>query len=444
MSDIAIATENLGKKYRLGAAAQPYQTLRESLIRAMSAPVRVAARWAHGSAAANEGGNRPDFWALRGVTLDVKHGDVLGIIGRNGVGKSTLLKLLSQITEPTEGSIGINGRVASLLEVGTGFHPELTGRENVFLNGAILGMSRREIQRKFDEIVMFAEVQRFIDTPIKHYSSGMYLRLAFSVAAHLEPEILIVDEVLAVGDVVFQKKCLGKMGDVAKEGRTILFVSHDLGAIGTLCNRAVVLDHGSIVYRGGAPDAISHYAHLVEDDARSSRDLRDWTYRSGSRSARILWGSVSGQEGNAHLACLTMGDTLVIQFDVACDPTISLGDLRFSLVISTVSGIRVLHISNEDDNFVFPAAARARVTVRLPGLPLFPGSYVVSLWVGSPHYDDYDYLRDCLRFDVVQGEAPLRSYKMSWYNGLVYHPSQWSVDNTMVVTQGASTRTLSS
>src|SRR5256885_536111 len=202
MSDTAIRVEGLGKKYRLGANAQPYKTLRESLVDAAALPVRTAARLAR-RPAAGERGKRPEFWALKDISFDVKHGEVLGLIGRNGAGKSTLLKLLSQITEPTEGHIKLNGRVASLLEVGTGFHPELTGRENVFLNGAILGMSRAEILRKFDEIVAFAEVEKFIDTPVKHYSSGMYVRLAFAVAAHMETENLIVDEVLAVGDAEF-------------------------------------------------------------------------------------------------------------------------------------------------------------------------------------------------------------------------------------------------
>src|SRR5919199_1007637 len=205
MSDVAIRVEGLGKKYRLGANAQPYKTLRESLVDVAALPLRTASRLAR-RPAAGERGHRPEFWALKDVSFDVEHGDVLGIIGRNGAGKSTLLKVLSQITEPTEGRIKLNGRVASLLEVGTGFHPELTGRENIFLNGAILGMSRADIVRKFDEIVAFAEVEKFVDTPVKHYSSGMYLRLAFAVAAHLEPEILIVDEVLAGGDAPFPKK----------------------------------------------------------------------------------------------------------------------------------------------------------------------------------------------------------------------------------------------
>ena len=228
MSDLAIRVEHLGKQYRLGGQQARYATFRETVVKAAKAPVR----WLKGERRSEQN----KFWALDDVSFEVKQGEAVGIIGRNGAGKSTLLKILCRITSPTRGRVDVYGRVGSLLEVGTGFHPELTGRENIFLNGAILGMSRKEIHRKFDEIVDFAEIEKFLDTPVKYYSSGMYVRLAFAVAAHLEPEILVVDEVLAVGDAEFQKKCLGKMGDVANEGRTVLFVSHNMGAVQTLCS----------------------------------------------------------------------------------------------------------------------------------------------------------------------------------------------------------------
>jgi lipopolysaccharide transport system ATP-binding protein len=256
MSDIAVRVENLSKLYRIGAVRNGYKTLRDSLADAFSSPFRRLSSVVRGHSAVI---SSDTLWALKEVCFEIKRGEVVGIIGRNGAGKSTLLKILSRITEPTEGYVDVYGRVGSLLEVGTGFHPELTGRENIYLNGAILGMKRSEIARKFDEIVAFAEVEKFIDTPLKHYSSGMYLRLAFAVAAHLEPEILIVDEVLAVGDARFQKKCLNKMQDVGQQGRTVLFVSHNMPAITRLCQRAILLDEGQLLRDGPSSEVVSSY-----------------------------------------------------------------------------------------------------------------------------------------------------------------------------------------
>ena len=247
MSEIAIRVEGLSKRYRLGERER-YRALRDVLARTLRAPWKVFQRTP-----------QETFWALKDVDLEVRHGEVLGLIGRNGAGKTTLLKILSRITWPTSGWAEIHGRVGSLLEVGTGFHPELTGRENTFLSGAILGMGKSEITRKFDEIVAFAELEQFIDTPVKHYSSGMYVRLAFAVAAHLEPEILFVDEVLAVGDAAFQKKCLGKMGDVSRQGRTIVFVSHNMTALQKLCTRVVWLNGGQVTETGDTRKVVDHY-----------------------------------------------------------------------------------------------------------------------------------------------------------------------------------------
>lgn len=251
MSDYAIQVQNLGKQYRIGAEIDRYRTLRDSIAGAVTWPARLVRGQLKTKTAT--------IWALQDISFAVKKGSVLGVIGRNGAGKSTLLKVLSRVTEPTVGTAVITGRVGSLLEVGTGFHPELTGRENVYLNGAVLGMKRNEISRKFDEIVEFSGVSKFIDTPVKRYSSGMYLRLAFSVAAHLEPEILIVDEVLAVGDAEFQRKCLGKMSDVARAGRTVLFVSHNMSAILRLTEEVIVLDHGKLVHRASTKEAVDYY-----------------------------------------------------------------------------------------------------------------------------------------------------------------------------------------
>ncbi len=256
MSDIAIKVENISKRYRIGLKEELHDTFFGALASWVKYPLSNFRRVQKLSKFSGDGESEDIIWALRDVSFEVKHGEVLGIIGKNGAGKSTLLKILCRITEPTSGNASIHGRVASLLEVGTGFHQELTGRENVFLNGAILGMTKIEIERKFDEIVDFSGVEKFIDTPVKRYSSGMRVRLAFAVAAHLEPEILLIDEVLAVGDVEFQKKCLGKMKDVAGEGRTVLFVSHNMAAINNLCKRGIVLSDGKIIYSGKTQDAI--------------------------------------------------------------------------------------------------------------------------------------------------------------------------------------------
>ncbi len=276
MVEPAIRVQDLGKEYLIGGAESYQQDFREMLTNALTAPL-VKLRRLGGT---DHEQNR--LWALKDVSFEVQHGEVIGIIGRNGAGKSTLLKILSRITEPTEGRVTTRGRLASLLEVGTGFHPELSGRENIFLNGAILGMTRREIQQKFDEIVAFAEVERFLDTPVKRYSSGMYVRLAFAVAAHLEPEILLVDEVLAVGDASFQQKCLGKMGDVASEGRTVLFVSHNMGAIRALCKRAILLDNGTLISQGEVGAVVNQYLKsgenlegpMVQRPVNTSRDAQ--------------------------------------------------------------------------------------------------------------------------------------------------------------------------
>ncbi len=267
MSDISILVENVGKQYRIGVQNDYYPTLRDALVEMAKWPVRVLR---YGIPTKHE-----TIWALRNISFEVKKGEVLGVIGRNGAGKSTLLKILSRVTEPTEGYAEIHGRVGSLLEVGTGFHPELTGRENIYLNGAILGMKRAEIQRKFDEIVDFSGVEKFIDTPVKRYSSGMYLRLAFAVAAHMEPEILVVDEVLAVGDAEFQRKCLGKMSDVASQGRTVLFVSHNMSAILRLTRETIVLDRGKMLMRAPSSEAVDYYLSsglAMEGERRWSKE----------------------------------------------------------------------------------------------------------------------------------------------------------------------------
>ena len=298
MSDIVIRADKLGKKYEIGSLNSSYDTIRDAVAGVITSPFRWRKQL------------KTSFWALKDVTFEVNRGDVVGIIGRNGAGKSTLLKILSRITEPTEGVAEIHGRVGTLLEVGTGFHPELSGRENIYLSGAILGMSNQEIQNKFDEMVAFAEIDKFIDTPVKHYSSGMYVRLAFAVAAYLEPEILLVDEVLAVGDGAFQKKCLGKMGDVAREGRTVLFVSHNLTAIQSLCKVSYLLQSGELVYCGDVDRAIPLY--LASQSDLSRIDIKERTDRYGNGMVRIAALSVEAT-GNPSGNTIRSGDSVRIR-----------------------------------------------------------------------------------------------------------------------------------
>jgi lipopolysaccharide transport system ATP-binding protein len=330
MTDIAIRVENLSKLYTIGGKQEQYKTLRDVLAASVTSTFRtLRSTVKHSSAPRPDSDSR--IWALKGVSFEIKRGEVVGIIGRNGAGKSTLLKLLSRITEPTEGYADIYGRIGSLLEVGTGFHAELTGRENIFLNGAILGMRRDEIKRKFDEIVEFAEVSKFIDTPVKHYSSGMYLRLAFSVAAHLEPEILLVDEVLAVGDIKFQKKCLGKMEDVAARGRTVLFVSHNLGVIKELCQTSIVLNNGLLEFRGPAVQGLVRYSQSLiqgEDDKQigsngwqgvrinGQLDSQAVAITAGDSFSTEAWLDLHDDFIGGHLYCIvnnSVGDVVVHQ-----------------------------------------------------------------------------------------------------------------------------------
>jgi len=373
----AIRAAGLGKQYRIGER-QPYKSLRESIMRALSGGSRRRSR-----------GARELIWALRDVSFAVDAGEVVGIIGRNGAGKSTLLKILSRITEPTEGRAELFGRVGSLLDVGTGFHPELTGRENIFLNGAILGMRRAEIESKFDEIVAFAEVEKFIDTPVKHYSSGMYLRLAFAVAAHLEPEILLVDEVLAVGDVEFQKKCLGKMGEVARGGRTVLFVSHNLPAVRSLCSRGIVLAQGRVAFDGPAGDAVEAYLSRLADTAGGE----DGTLRFVRRAAPSATAADSGfavervevlDESGAVRRTLCTGDYACFRITFHSPEAVEKGGVE--LGIHTLDGVRLIQYSTRpvSDFELSFAPGQNVVECELPRFPLAAGSYVLAVALTRP------------------------------------------------------------
>jgi lipopolysaccharide transport system ATP-binding protein len=357
-----IRVENLGKQYRLGGPQEAYSTLRESLSNAARAPWRWRKREK----------DAPEIWALRDVNFAVAAGEVVGVIGRNGAGKSTLLKVLSRITEPTQGRVELFGRVGSLLEVGTGFHPELTGRENIYLNGAILGMKRQEIARVFDDIVAFAEVEQFIDTPVKRYSSGMYLRLAFAVAAHLEPEILLVDEVLAVGDAQFQKKCLGKMGEVAQGGRTVLFVSHNMAAVQSLCNKALLLTRGQVTQFGAVKDVVNEY--MREADTADAATLLNRAKRSGSGEIRLL--DVKITPANDPLSPPSSGLPLriALTLDNNTAQTIDDVDVGFSLHDRYEIGLGLLYSSYMGRRFTL-APGRNVIGFVLKSPLLLGGSY---------------------------------------------------------------------
>jgi lipopolysaccharide transport system ATP-binding protein len=374
---VAIRVEGLSKRYELGAQQASYRTLRDALAGAALGPFRTLRRLVGG------GKHQADraMWALRDINFEVSPGAVLGVIGRNGAGKSTLLKILSRITEPTEGQAEIHGRVGSLLEVGTGFHPELSGRENIFLNGAILGMRRADILRKFDEIVAFAEVEKFIDTAVKHYSSGMYLRLAFSVAAHLEPEILFVDEVLAVGDHAFQAKCLGKMGEVAGAGRTVLFVSHNMAAIRALCTEAMLLRDGQIVLRGSPTEVLNKY--LLPTEAETV-DLATLPEREGNGSFRFTALKILDHAGQTTDVAYS-GQAVMIELAYEGQASReSTAALVFHVFIRNMFGDRLCTLSTRyaaGSPSIFPRAGRLRCVV--DRLALAPGKYMIDIALKS-------------------------------------------------------------
>lgn len=424
MSRPIITTERLGKRYRLRHQAAPYATLRESLAATARRFVTRAA-----PAATAE-----DFWALDDVSFEVRQGDVVGVIGRNGAGKSTLLKILSRITEPTTGRITLGGRVASLLEVGTGFHPELTGRENIFLNGAILGMTKAEIRKKFDEIVAFAEVDQFLDTPVKHYSSGMYVRLAFAVAAHLEPEILVVDEVLAVGDAQFQKKCLGKMQQLsAGGGHTVLFVSHNIAAVAALCGSALLLRKGRLVTQGPVGEVIAAYAAELRPacegfNARSRRGtptgcriVDAWLVVDGEHGGRIDWDSPF---------------EIVMEVDVEREMTLSpeylIRDNNGSPILFSPTGL-------QQGVALRLGAGRHRLTAECPALRLATGMYSVDLMLAESGVRTYDHCESALQFEVTEYRSRPHGFRFSQQHGLGHMPFEVRVTAADVSAVAAAT-----
>ena len=389
MSTVVIQAANLSKSYRRRVVTQELRHALEGFLRKPFSALRRR--------------RNEIFWALKDVSLEVKEGEVLGLIGRNGAGKTTLLKILSRITRPTEGWAEIRGRVGSLLEVGTGFHPELTGRENTFLSGAILGMGRREIDQKFDEIVAFAELEKFIDTPVKHYSSGMYVRLAFAVAAHLEPEILLVDEVLAVGDINFQKKCLGKMGDVARAGRTVILVSHSMAAINALCSRCVILDRGAVEFNGSTAEATTrYYAQSLDFVNTSDLSARQ---RKGSGKARFT--SVFVQPLDAAgkpVEIAYPGCDLSIDVEVRCESDFAPANL--AIIFYDSSGYRLIDTNTaQKGEFVsLRSGQTAKANFVLREVLLKPGKYLVGLWLGRDTLETIDDVEHAVTVEFVESK----------------------------------------
>jgi len=428
MTDVAIRVEGLGKRYRIGGKQERYRTLRDTLVDSLAAPIRGLSSLTRRSLGLN---GRPapkyeDIWALRDLSFEIKAGEVVGIIGRNGAGKSTLLKILSRITEPTEGVVDIYGRVASLLEVGTGFHQELTGRENLYLNGAILGMKRAEVHSKFDEIVAFADVEKFIDTPVKHYSSGMYLRLAFAVAAHLEPEILLVDEVLAVGDAAFQKKCLGKMEDVAKQGRTVLFVSHNMVAVQTLCQHLYWLDAGHLKAHGPVSEIVTTYLRSgLPEDRVVERVWPQATTAPGNETVRLHRIAVHPEDGKP-------GDTITMQTPVRIEVEywnlLPAAHLHATLHISNDQGIIAFStgagVDPDPELHVHPPIGLFHSVCHIPANLLNSGYYRVGLFLVRGNTAATYRLDEAIEFEVL--DVAERAF--SWFGkepGVVQPVLRW-------------------
>lgn len=387
-----IKIENLSKKYKLGTRRDNYTTLRETVSNIARVPQKLFSR---------QTSKEEWFWALRDVNFEVAPGEIVGIIGRNGAGKSTLLKILARVTEPTTGRIKLYGRANSLLEVGTGFHPELTGRENIFVNGAILGLKSSEIKRLFDEIVAFAEIEQFLDTPVKHYSSGMYMRLAFAVAAHLNPDILVIDEVLSVGDAQFQKKCLGKVQDVARAGRTVLFVSHNMAAVENLCRRGVVLQQGKVIFTGDQTNAIKHYMESVGKNVGG--DMNDRTDRTGTGEIRIISIEIKDLQGN-RLYNVMSGQDIDIYFHFKTSPGFKRSNVTAGYMVRTYLDVPVFLQHNQLtgdhwDNL----PPRGAFVCRIKKLPLPTADYRLGFSIMSDG-EYLDRIDDASEINVVEGD----------------------------------------
>ena len=427
MNDIVIRVENLSKRNRIGLKEAQHETLMSAAVSWLKSPVANFRRLRKLNTFEEDGEAEDVIWALRDISFEVKQGEVVGVIGRNGAGKTTLLKVLSRITEPTSGRAVVQGRVASLLEVGTGFHPELTGRENVYLNGTVLGMSKQEVDRKFDEIVAFSGVEKFIDTPVKWYSSGMQVRLAFAVAAHLEPEILLIDEVLAVGDAAFQRKCLGKMGDVTREGRTVLFVSHNMGAIATLCPEAILIDGGRLVSKGATEQVISRY--LKANDEQLGISLADRRDRRGDgrlRFEEVLVFNALGEVVNAVMS----GEDVTIGLRFSMDDGCVLHNPTIRIRVKDQYGNHLFTCGNVFVGQRFETISGTGILCcHIPRLPLVEGEYILDVACAVDLYTYIDAVDHAARIKVDKGDFFGTSY--------TYHRPSLYVDHGWELTQAS-------
>jgi lipopolysaccharide transport system ATP-binding protein len=402
MASPVISVRGISKRYHLGAMGG-HDTLRDQLAHGTKSLLRRL----QSAQKPKENGEDETFWALKDVSFDLGEGEVLGVIGSNGAGKSTLLKLLSQITEPTLGEVCIRGRVASLLEVGTGFHPELTGRENIYLNGAILGMSKAETRKKFDEIVAFAEVERFLDTPVKRYSSGMYMRLAFAVAAHLEPEILIVDEVLAVGDARFQDRCMDRMRLVSGRGRTILFVSHNMVAIRSLCRNVIILERGRLVFAGPTAEGVALYAGQSPGSINQT-----WTRPPGQTPPCVSFERL-------HLSLTGKQPALTLHCEMAIRCVDRSDDAFVAVDIFDDTGAAMMQALPQPRPFLEMGRGLHQLTMEIELPPLVPGRYIADAWVGSHYTSTYDWLKRALAFEILETPSPGRTFPHTLEHGRI-------------------------
>jgi lipopolysaccharide transport system ATP-binding protein len=424
MAEVVIHVEQLSKQYALGVVstgtlAHDLNRWWAKLLHRTDPMMKVGI---HSKVRGGNGGH-DSIWALKDVSFEVKQGEVLGIVGRNGAGKSTLLKILSRVTAPTAGECRIRGRIASLLEVGTGFHPELTGRENIFLNGTILGMTKEEVRRWFDEIVTFAEIEKFIDTPVKRYSSGMYVRLAFAVAAHMNPEILLVDEVLAVGDAQFQKKCLGKMDEVSRHGRTVLFVSHNMGVISRLCQRALLLDNGQLLADEAASSAVQRYLSIGASQRASTVDLTNFPDRTGDGTARITEACIRDMQGNVS-GCFSSGDSITLEF--AVQYMSESAPYAHSIEVVNSDGVPIYHLWDLDSRSQdLPVGCNRLVKVTIQDVNLCPDRYHVTLWVGTHEGLRADRVANCLSF-TLEAATSRAGHSLDKSKEITYKEGAWT------------------